>query len=199
VKTGDKGVGMGLGKQVRKYLNLKKCVLLSFCIVFLSLLLSQASFGQENPSDKNDADVKQTLSIPYAFFNENFGFAVGYVHSVVGYPLVEKPGSDVMRIRTAITDLVPSNPALSGVTTVIPVGLAISAIKSGAGGGHTGVGEASMETEILDSTTNERIGVAVDTNPGGKLSGMTKWGAAKEAFKFWAKRLRTLLDEIHEK
>lgn len=190
---------MGLGKQVRKYLNLKKCVLLSFCIVFLSLLLSQASFGQENPSDKNDADVKQTLSIPYAFFNENFGFAVGYVHSVVGYPLVEKPGSDVMRIRTAITDLVPSNPALSGVTTVIPVGLAISAIKSGAGGGHTGVGEASMETEILDSTTNERIGVAVDMKPGGKLSGLTKWGAAEDAFKFWAKRLRAWLDEIHGK
>jgi len=115
------------------------------------------------------------------------------------YPLVEKPGSDVLRIRTAITDLVPNNPALSGFTTIIPIGLAISAIKSGAGGGHTGVGEASMEAEILDSTTNERIGVAVDTNPGGKLSGMSKWGAAEDAFKFWAKRLKAWLDEIHGK
>jgi len=115
------------------------------------------------------------------------------------YPLVEKPGSDVMRIRIAITDLVPSNPALSGITTVIPIGLAISAVKSGAGGGHTGVGEASMEAEILDSTTNERIGVAVDMKPGGKLSGLTKWGAAEDAFEFWAKRLRAWLDEIHGK
>ena len=113
------------------------------------------------------------------------------------YPLVEKPGSDVMRIRTAITDLVPSNPALSGITTVVPIGLAISAITSGAGGGHTGVGEASIEIEILDSTTNERLAVGVDTKPGSKLSGLSKWGAANEAFEFWAKRLRASIDEIH--
>lgn len=27
-----------------------------------------------------------TISVPYAFFNENFGFAAGYVHSAAGYP-----------------------------------------------------------------------------------------------------------------
>ena len=116
-----------------------------------------------------------------------------------GYSLVDKPGPGVLRIRTAITDLVPSNPGLSGVTTVIPIGLAISAIKSTAGGGHTGVGEASIEVEFLDSMTNERIAAAVDTRPGDKLEGLTKWGAAKGAFEFWAERLRTWLDQIHGK
>ena len=115
------------------------------------------------------------------------------------YPLVDKPGPDVLRIRIAITDLVPSKPGLSGVTTVIPIGLAIDIVKSGAGGGHTGVGQASMEVEFLDSMTNERIAAALDTKPGGKLQGLTKWGAAKGAFEFWAKRLRTWLDQIHGK
>ena len=86
VRIGEKGVGMDLGKQVRKYLNLKECVLLSFCIVFLSLLSSQASFGQENSSSKGETEVKPTISVPYAFYNENFGFAVAYLHSVFGYP-----------------------------------------------------------------------------------------------------------------
>lgn len=115
------------------------------------------------------------------------------------YPLVDKPGEGVLRIRTAITDLVPSKPGLSGVTTVIPIGLAIDLVKSGAGGGHTGVGQASLEVEFLDSMTNERIAAAIDTKPGDKLEGLTKWGAAKGAFEFWAKRLRTWLDQIHGK
>lgn len=115
------------------------------------------------------------------------------------YPLVDKPGPGVLRIRTAITDLVPSKPGLSGVTTVVPIGLAIDLVKSGAGGGHTGVGQASLEVEFLDSMTNERIAAALDTRPGDKLEGLTKWGAAKGAFEFWAKRLRICLDQIHGK
>jgi hypothetical protein len=34
-----------------------------------------------------DGDFQpQTLSLPYAFYNESFGFAAGYVYGVVGYP-----------------------------------------------------------------------------------------------------------------
>ena len=29
---------------------------------------------------------EQTLSLPYAFFSEHFGFALGYVHGKIGYP-----------------------------------------------------------------------------------------------------------------
>jgi hypothetical protein len=127
-------------------------------------------------------------------FHKAFAEALGNA-----YPLVDKPGKGVLRIRTAITDLVPSKPGLSGVTTVVPIGLAIDLIKSGAGGGHTGVGQASMEVEFLDSITNVRVAAAIDTKPGNKLEGFTKWGAAKGAFEFWAKRLRIWLDQIHEK
>lgn len=56
-----------------------------------------------------------------------------------------------------------------------------------------------MEMEVLDSMTNERLAAAVDTRSGGKLAGWSKWGAVKEAFEFWAKRLKKRLDEIHGK
>jgi hypothetical protein len=113
------------------------------------------------------------------------------------YPIVAEPGADVLRVRVAITGIVPSNPATSGITTVIPIGLAISSIKKGVTGKHTGVGGASMEAEFLDSLTNERIAAAIDTKEGSKLSGLTKFGSAKEAFEFWSGRLRIFLDNVH--
>lgn len=37
------------------------------------------------------------------------------------YPLVSEPGNDVLRVRLAITDVETSNPAMNGVTTVLPI------------------------------------------------------------------------------
>ncbi|MGB3212142.1 MAG: DUF3313 family protein [Desulforhopalus sp.] len=56
-----------------------------------------------------------------------------------------------------------------------------------------------MELEILDSMTNERLGAGIDTFHGSKMSGFTKLGSAKDAFEFWAKRLRVTLDKAHGK
>ena len=115
------------------------------------------------------------------------------------YPLVTEPGPDVLRIRLAITDIETSNPAMSGITTVLPVGLAVSVAKKATTGSYTGVGGASMEAEFLDSMSNERLAAAIDTFNGSKMSGFSKLGATKEAFEFWAKRLRITLDKAHGK
>ncbi len=111
------------------------------------------------------------------------------------YPLVDEPGPDVFRLRIAVTDVVASKPGVDSVSTIMPVGLAITTIKKGSSGKSAGVGEASMEAEILDSLTGERLAAAIDTKAGGKLEGMTKWGPAEGAFRFWAGRLRKWLDE----
>ena len=113
------------------------------------------------------------------------------------YPLVDQPGPDVMRVRVAITDIDLPNRPLNTVTTIIPVGLAVSVLKKGATGKGTFVGETSMEMEVLDSETNERIAAAADRRAGGKIDNMSKFGTAEDAFKFWAERLRTRLDEFH--
>lgn len=114
-----------------------------------------------------------------------------------GYPLVGEPGPDVMRVRVAVTQLVPGKPGKGVMTTVMPIGLAVSFLKKGATGSYPGVGQTGMEVEFLDSLTNERIGAAVDQQTGSKMTAMSKWGSAKEAFEFWAGRLKTFLDETH--
>lgn len=114
------------------------------------------------------------------------------------YPLVGEPGPDVMRVRVAVTKLKPSKPGSAAMTTVMPVGLALSFLKKGATGEFAGVGSTGIEAELLDSLTNERIGAAVDYKPGGKMSGFAKWSASKEAFEFWSGRLKTFLDEVHK-
>ncbi len=113
------------------------------------------------------------------------------------YPIVGEPGADVLRVRVAITGIEPSSPGRSGFATVMPIGLALSTIKKSTTGKHTGVGGASMEVEFLDSLTNEQLAAAIDEKAGSKLSGLTKLGAAKEAFEFWSGRLRIFLDKAH--
>jgi hypothetical protein len=115
------------------------------------------------------------------------------------YPMVTEPGSDVLLVRPAITDIEISNPAVTGITTIVPVGLAISLVKQATTGEATGVGGASMEVEFRDSMTNERLAAAIDTFDGSKMSGFTKLGSAKEAFEFWAKRLKVTMDKAHGK
>ena len=44
------------------------------------------------------------------------------------YPIVTEPGPDVVRIKIALTGNKQSRPVLSGVSAVVPVGLAVSTI-----------------------------------------------------------------------
>jgi hypothetical protein len=114
-----------------------------------------------------------------------------------GYPLVTEPGPDVLRIRCAITDVVATRPLWSTATTATSKGLTI---KRSMTEDFNPVGGASMEIEMLDSQSNERIAAAIDTKvaEGNEVvKGLKKWGHAENTFNFWAKRLRLWLDEVH--
>ncbi len=106
------------------------------------------------------------------------------------YPVVDKPGPDVLRIRAAITDIIPANPLIN-TTMVLAVGLPVD------------MGGASMEAEFLDATTHKPLGAVVDkkvgipVNPEDYLVGFTTWGHAKTACDAWAELLRESLDEVH--
>jgi hypothetical protein len=118
------------------------------------------------------------------------------------YPFVQEPGPGVVRFRPAITGVKASKPLRNTISTVLPVGLALSIVKKGLTGTHLNVGEASMEAEFLDAETNDRIAVAMDKRSGAKykvVKGMRKWGHAEDAFNYWAKRLRKFMDEAHGK
>jgi Protein of unknown function (DUF3313) len=114
------------------------------------------------------------------------------------YPIVSEPGPDVIRIRFAITDLKQSHPALSGVTSVIPVGLAISLVQKGASDSWTGSGATGTEMMALDSLSNDVIAVAKDEKTAEFTERFSEWGSAEEAFKFWAERVKHFLDQAHQ-
>ena len=111
------------------------------------------------------------------------------------YPIVAEPGPDVLRFRFAIVDLKQSRPALSAITTVIPVGLGISLLKKGATDSWSGSGATTSQWMVLDSTTNEVIAVAEDEYKAGFTERFSKWVSAEEAFKYWGKRLRKIMDD----
>jgi hypothetical protein len=113
------------------------------------------------------------------------------------YPVVAEPGPDVMRIKFALTGIKQSRPVLSGATTIIPAGLAISVVRKETTGAWSGSGATGSEVMVIDSITNEVIAVVQTEYIAGFTERYSKYGSAKDAFKFWADKLRYLLDKAH--
>jgi hypothetical protein len=110
------------------------------------------------------------------------------------YPIVAEPGPDVARIRVAITNIQPSKPGYSAVTSVIPVGLGISLVKKGATGGWSGSGQTCMEIMVLDSMTNDTLILLVDQRKAEFEQRFSKWGSATDAFKLWSSKMVEFID-----
>ena len=128
------------------------------------------------------------------------------------YPVVTEPGPDVMRLRIAITDLVPTKTAVTVLVLVTPYAtvadLASSAASKGGAGSPPYLGHAGIEAEGIDSETLQPVFVYVDErygkkydaeNPGSYFKAYSEWAYVKQAFDFWAKKFRIRLDEIHGK
>jgi len=115
------------------------------------------------------------------------------------FPVVAEPGPDVIRLRAAITDLKQSSPVLSGVTSVLPVGAAISLIKHGTTDSWTGSGATTAELMVLDSMTNEVLAAGEDKQVAGYTDRSSKWGSAEDAFKAWGERIANRLLNLTKK
>lgn len=111
------------------------------------------------------------------------------------YPIVSEPGPDVARISIAITNVKPNKPVRSTVSSVVPIGLGISLVKKGTKGEWIGGGETGVELKVTDSLTDDVILMAVDERKAEFEERFSKYGAAKDAFKFWAGRIATFIDE----
>ena len=171
---------------------------------------------------KDDADYKgidpTELKALADYFNETFVKDVGNA-----YPIVTEPGPGVLRVRAALTDIVPNKPAVSVVVLVVPYltfgDLGTSAVSKGGPGSNFYVGHTTIEAEFIDSTTNEQVAAYVDRyypkkydvdfkkGPVGVVThgfgqyfkAYTTWSYTKDAFDYWAHKLRLKLDEAHGK
>jgi hypothetical protein len=110
------------------------------------------------------------------------------------WPIVAEPGPDVARLRIAITNIHPSKPGLSAVTSVIPVGVGVSLVKKGATGGWSGSGDTCIEVMFMDSMTEEVLAMVVDQQKAAFEQRFTKWGSAADAFKMWSEKIVDLID-----
>jgi len=108
------------------------------------------------------------------------------------YPIVKNPGSDVARIRFAITDLRQNRPVLSDLGSK---GLGLSDLQMALMNSWSNTGATSVEVMIFDSMSNSPIAAAKDDQKVGLKEKFTKWGSAEDAFKYWADRLRLFLDQ----
>jgi hypothetical protein len=101
------------------------------------------------------------------------------------YRVTDEAAADVLRVRCAITDVVPVRPVLNATTSLVALVAA-------------DVGGAAIEVEFLDSVTGERLAAGVDQKLGKHVSGwtgLTRLGQASQAFDDWARELRVALEE----
>jgi len=99
------------------------------------------------------------------------------------FTVAGQPDDDVLRIRAAITDIDPANPALNAVTTLaffVPMDM----------------GSVAIEAEFIDSVTGRPMAALADRKSGTPLqvtSGLKRYGHVHRAFERWAKDLKAAL------
>ncbi len=116
------------------------------------------------------------------------------------YTFVTQPGMGVMRFRLAVTDAEGGNVVTDTISSVVPIGLAVSILKTAITGAGTGVGSCSIEFEAVDAVTGERLAAVVDKRIGDKFTGkfdkFSEWHAVKASFDYWSALLKTRLLEL---
>jgi len=136
--------------------------------------------------------------------------------------VVEEPGKDVLRLRIAMTDLVPNKPEASAVSLAVPF-LWVGEAGAGAAQGHAGstpfVGEVTVEMEALDSKRSKQVAAYIETRIGKKhdidlndgvssavekgfgsyFKAYSTWAYTKQAMDHWAQFIHHRLDAAHGK
>ena len=116
------------------------------------------------------------------------------------YKVVSQPGPGTVSFRAAVTDLQPGDPFWFTVGHAPFVSYASTAAWA-VTGNNLGSGYATMEAEVLDSVTRERIYAVIDKNTGSQLElieGLSRWGHVERAFRAWAKKFRETFRKTRE-
>jgi hypothetical protein len=113
-----------------------------------------------------------------------------------GYRIVNEPGPDVLRVRTAITGVQPAKPAM-GVTDLLPIKAVFDIGREAAGAGPR-VAEMTAEMEVLDPS-GKRVAAATATRKGNKdlpQGEQVSWNDLQSISDYWARGFRSRLDEL---
>ena len=108
------------------------------------------------------------------------------------WPIVTTPEPGTIRIQTAIVNVDKTKVVRNVLTTVVPVGIVISAGQYVATGKPSSTGSITGEARLTDAMTGELLAMGADKQVGGKSFGsMTdSWYSADEGMKHWARMAR---------
>lgn len=114
------------------------------------------------------------------------------------YTMVSEPQSGAIRVQIALTEADRSNPTLDVVSTVIPIGLALSSATQFVTGEPTFGGGSTIELKATDAGTGEILGAAIDRRVAGKDLGGSydSWDDVNSAFALWSQMARYRLCEL---
>jgi hypothetical protein len=114
------------------------------------------------------------------------------------YTIVEEPGPGVLRLRGAVTQAKGARVVGKTVTSIVPQLRLLTTVAGVASDTQVFVGKATIEVEIVDSLSEQRLGAGVDTRAGTKaLRGLGgTWKDVYNAFDYWAERIREHLAEV---
>jgi len=147
---------------------------------------------------------------------------VDYFHQAIvkavsdAYPVVTEPGPDVLRLRIAVTDLVPNKPKASVVSLMVPfvwLGEAGAGVAQDEAGSTPFVGEATVEIEDLDSESSKQVAAFIETRIGKKyhwtkgvatgvsdyVKAYSTWAYTEQAMDYWAQLIRERIDKAQGK
>jgi len=177
---------------------------------YQKLLIDRIKVWYKDDSDYKGIDPDDLKALT-DYFHQAIVKAVGS-----DYTVVNEAGPDVLRVRIAVTDLVPNKPEASVVSLVVPFAWVADA-GSGAAKGETGStafsGEATIEMEAVDSVSSQQVGAYIDKEVGKKyqwskgvsegvnsyMGAYSKWTYTQKAMDAWAQRLKETLDQLENK
>jgi hypothetical protein len=159
--------------------------------LYTKILMDPVKFYSDENSMLEGKDKKRIVDYLHATISEQLKF---------DYRFVNEPGAETMRLRVAITEARGSKVVMDTISSIIPIGMALGLVKKVAVGTNLSVGKASVELEIQDALTGERLVAAVDERAGRKYTGkfdkFEKYHTVEDAFDYWAKKLKKRLKEL---
>jgi hypothetical protein len=128
---------------------------------------------------------------------DNF-YLLLYKELETDYEMVTEPGPRTLRIQVAITDMQESWATTDTITSVIPVGMAISAGSEFVTGKPSFVGEATIEGKVTDARTGQLLGAGVDRRVGGDNieASVDSWDDVNKIMEIWSKMFRFRLCKL---
>jgi hypothetical protein len=147
-----------------------------------------------DPVDILSRAEEQANSTPqedYQMLANNF-YSLLYKEFSKDYEMVKEPGPRTLRFQVALTDVEKSWAVTNTITSVIPVGIVISAGKNFATGKPSFVGEVSVEAKILDARTGQLLAMGLDRRVGsGSIrASVDNWDDANKILEVWSKMMR---------